>query len=658
MQEASSTPTQETNLALERVVQVGGGINGITIVGDVAYVGMGPRVAAIDISQHDHPQLATQSEPLPGLVTHLLQITSGPTSLLLVSAGKYLVLVDTSSPNAIKPIFQLGLDGAVSALVWDSSASKIYAGVAYFQRPGKYTGIISSVDLTQGNQLNLISSVSMPEYPLSLALGVGGLFAGAEGELGGLYHIHMGNPGKLSQSHRVIASTPEEPLQPLYLQVIGDRLYLSYTSVEAYDITNPDSPVRIWSQRVSGSDIVKGFSVAGDQAYTFGWTILSEFVHGAITLPEPITGSSLGEIASLTAMHAGDFLVANNYLQIYDTRDPQDLKTIGTYQTPVINALDAAVNDTVIYVVDLGDGGSTTQPILQVLGLPELEPLGQVTTELPNGYNFCGMALEGDRLYVGRVDGLWAYGVENSVPVLLGKVGILDDELRAFTSVKINEKRLLFALQAAERTNDNLVRVYDVTDLQNPTVLGDPLPLSAGFGIRMIWSGSGLYGLQEYTQYSNPNKGMLYAIDYAGAGLALAGSVEIAGYTDQLAASNNIIMVAGIGSKMNGSFVSAINPQPLKLLSQANLPEQGIGLALVNNLALVAVGYQLDGIQNGSAMLLTYNVQDPVHPRQMEVIDIAASTNYRVPILITPANIILANGSGGLEVFNYRNPGK
>jgi hypothetical protein len=53
----TSKPPSENNLVLERVSQLGGSINGITIVGDVAYVGMGPRVAAIDISDHQNPQL-------------------------------------------------------------------------------------------------------------------------------------------------------------------------------------------------------------------------------------------------------------------------------------------------------------------------------------------------------------------------------------------------------------------------------------------------------------------------------------------------------------------------------------------------------------------------------------------------------------------------
>jgi len=409
---ATSIPQSGSTLMIQRVTQLGGGINGITIVGDVAYVGMGPRLAAIDISQHEHPQLIRQSEPLPGLVNLLLQISSADAPLLLIGAGKYLLLVDPSNPGGLIPSYQLELDGAISALVWDAGASKIYVGMSSYQQPARQTSIISSIDFSLDNQLKIISSVSMPEYPLSLALGKDGLFAGAEGDEGGLYHIHLNGSGTLFEPHQVIASGPVEPLQPLYLQVIGDYLYLSYRDIEAYEITNPDQPKKIWSQHVTGIDIVKGFDVVGDQVYAFGWTILSVFVRGAAPLPEPITGSPIGEIATVTSIHNGGFLVANNDLEIYAVDNPPDLKMIGMYQPPVINVLDAAVKDATIFVFDIGDDGTTTNPVIRVLSLPDLQPLGELTTGYFAGTNFYGIAVEGDRLYIAHESGLWAYNVK------------------------------------------------------------------------------------------------------------------------------------------------------------------------------------------------------------------------------------------------------
>jgi len=646
----TSTSTPVPNPILERVAQTGGGINGITIEGDVAYVGMGSRVAAIDISQHEHPQLIKQSELLPGLVTQLLLITSGEAPLLLIGAGKYLMLVDTSNPDNLKPIYQLELEGAISALVWDAQTSRAYAGVAFYQRPTTYTGLISSVDFTPDNQLILINSVSMPEFPLSLALGKESLFAGAEGYKGGLYHIHMNSVGKLFQPHQVIASRPEEPLQPLYMQVIGEHLYLGYINIEAYDITNPDQPLKIWEVRVPGCDIVKGFSVVGDQAYAFGWTILSEFVRGGATVPQQITGSPMGEIASVTAIHNGDFLVASNDLEIYATDNPQDLKMIGTYHTPVINVRDAVVNDKAIYVFDIGDGGSTTKPVLRVLSLPDLKPLGQLTTEFPTWYNFYGITLDGDRLYLANEGGLWAYDVGNTEPALLGKVDIKDEQLEAITAINLGRKRLLFVIQSAEGKN-NVMRVYDLTDLQKPTILGNPITLAQGFGIQMTWNGSAIVVLLEYAEDSNPNSGTLYVIDYVNSALELRGSLEIPGYIEHLAVSKDIILLAGTDFQRNNSFVSAVDPVSLKLLSQTNSPEEGMGIAITKDMALVVVGYHLNGGQNGAAQLLVYDFQDPAHPRQMEAMDIAVSTNYKVPILVTTSYVVLANGSGGLELM-------
>jgi hypothetical protein len=651
-QEATSTPLPVRTFMPQRVTQLGGGINGITIVGDVAYVGMGPRLAAIDISQHEHPRLIRQSEPLPGLVNLLLQISSGEDPLLLISAGKYLLLVDPSNPDGLIPGCQLELEGAISALVWDAGASKIYAGMSAYQQTSRQTGIISSIDFTSDNQLKIISSVSMPEYPLSLALGKDGLFAGAEGGEGGLYHIHLNSSGTLFEPHQVIASGPEEPLQPLYLEVIGDYLYLSYRDIEAYDITNPDQPKKIWSQHVTGIDIIKGFNVVGDQVYAFGWTILSVFMRGAAHLPEPITGSPLGEIATVTSIHNGDFLVANNDLEIYATANPPDLKMIGMYQPPVINVLDATVKDKTIYVFDIGDGGTTTNPVIRVFSLPDLEPLGELTTGYFAGTNFYGIAVEGDRLYIAHESGLWAYNVRNSDPLLLGKVELPGGQVIAFAPFKVNEKRLLFAALSTGSDN-NFVQVYDLTDLQKPTPLGNPLPIDQGFSIRMTWSGSFLYVLLEYLSHSSPNSSMLYVIDYVNSSLELKGSLEIPGYVAHLAGDNSLIMLAGDRQLTRQSFVSVVAPQPLRLLSQPVLSVSGDGLAIIDDMALIAVGYQMNGYQVGAAQLLAYDIRDPAHPGLVSTMDFAASTNYRVSILLATPYVVLANGAGGLEVLEY-----
>ncbi len=205
----------------------------------------------------------------------------------------------------------------------------------------------------------------MPERPLSLALSSEGLFAGAEGYQGGLYYLQLVSKGMLSAPILVIASTPVEPFQPMSMQVIGDRLYLGYLGLHAYDITDPEQPERVWS---AGGNIVRGFSLDGDQVFTFGWTILSEYVRHPIRAPEPITGLLVGIPGSVTDVHKGNFLVAYDTLEIYQ------LTLLSQTALPEVGVGVAIHTDWVLVAVG-GDHGAAQLLIFDIQdpALPEQE---------------------------------------------------------------------------------------------------------------------------------------------------------------------------------------------------------------------------------------------------------------------------------------------
>lgn len=644
--ETTPTPILVTDLNLERVAQRGGSINGITIVHDVAYVGMGPRVAAIDISQHESPQFMRQSGPLPGMVTQLLQISNGPGQLLLVNAGKYLVVMDLFKPDELKPIYQLELAGAISAMVWDDLASILYAGGSIYQDPNTYTGFISAVGITPDNHLQLINSAAMPEQPLSLALGEEILFAGAQGYEGGLYHIQVKTGGELSTPQLVVPSVPEKPLQPTRMQVIGERLYLSYRTMEAYDITNPAQPVQTWAEYAGM--VGWGFSITGEQITLFGWAPTDPYTPelSSITAPEPIEGSPMGKIASVTAMHDGDFLVAYHDLEIYDTSNPQTVQLVGSYQAPVTHGIGAAVNENAVFVVDNGVGDGRSNAVLQVLSLLDLKPLGQVVTEIPNRWHWGtgelqGIALENDRVYLASWDRVWVYDVSRNEPTLLGRLEISDGNLETIAAVELTEKRLLVVSQKISQSS--VLTTFDLTDPQKPIKVGEPLTLENGRISQMTWNGSALYVLLD--KLYEPGV-MLYVLDFDYNVLAVKESLQLARTIENIAVNKNVIVLAGIDEELTRSLVSVVEPGSLKLLSETTLPELGKGVAIINDKALVVVGDEY-----GAAQLLAFGLQDPTNPRLVEAMDIPVSDDVRVPILVTKPYVILANGSGGVEVL-------
>ncbi len=636
----TSAPLTELNL--ERVAQLGGSINGITIQRDIAYVGMGPRVAAIDISQHEHPRLIGKSDPLSGLVTQLLQISEEPNQLLLVNAGKYVEIIDTSNMNKINAIRQLELPGSINTMVWDAGRSILSAGGSIFQPSQSYSGYVSTIHVSPDNQLTLISTVTIPDRLLRLAMGESYLYAGVEGEQGGLYFIQLNTFGELTPPRLVIASTPENPLHPLRMQVIGERLYLSYRSIEGYDITKPDQPAKIWTG-YTGGNVVDDFSLIGNQIYYFGWTILSEFVEGAISAPEPIDGLPVGEIASVTTIHNGAFLVAFNDLEIYDTANTEDLKLIGKYQTYITNAMAAVANENRVFVVDTGIGDGLSNAVLRVLSLRNLEPVGQVTTEFLNGYGqgYRGIALDGDRLYLASENSVWIYAVSSSEPTLQAKLELTDGRVDTITAMTVGKKRLLVTAQQVHYFSS--LAVYDMTDIKNPMKLGTPLKADRGSVIQMIWDGSTLYALQDTSYHADVDR--LFILRLENDALTVRETLELDKHITAIAVSKDTLAIL---STKGVSIFSAVKDEPFKLMAQTTLPEIGEGVAIINSVLLVATGQEY-----GAAQLLPFDIQDLMYPSQLMAADIAVSNNHFVPILVTNSYVILANGAGGVEMLSF-----
>jgi hypothetical protein len=268
-----------------------------------------------------------------------------------------------------------------------------------------------------------------------------------------------------------------------------------------------------------------------------------------------------------------------------------------------------------------------------------------VESELPTWYSYVGMALEGDRVYIAGENGLWVYDVSSSQPSLLSEVKVDEGEIFAFAAMNNGGRRLLVIGQVTE-DHSGALSAYDLTDWQQPTRLGEPLSLDQGNISQIIWNGSALYVLLDSSYFANSD--MLYAIDFNHNTLTLKGSLELAGYIEHMAVDGNTILLAGIDGHMEQSFVTVIEADSLRIVARSTLPEYGMGLAMVKDKALVVVGGQY-----GAAQLMTFDLQDPANPRQVNAMDIAESAGTRRITILQSPYIILANGAGGVEVWDY-----
>jgi hypothetical protein len=637
----TSTISREANLILEGVAQLGGSINGITIVGDVAFVGMGPRAAAIDISDHQKPQLISQSEPLPGLVTQSVQVSQGTAPLLVVSAGKYLVVIDTSSPDGLKSIHQLELPGVISVMAWDPTMSILYAGGSIYQAPFEYSGFIAVLDLTLDHRLKMMNSTSLPEQPISLALGEGSLYVGTYSYTVGLYRIKLEAPGKLSTPQVVIASNSGNTFTFYSMQVVGNRLYAGVNmEMQAYDITNPDQPTQVWSEFIGFS--AYGFSTDGAQIDIFGWAGAGTYLPTQATLipSEPVTGAPFSQVASIVAWHKDDFLVAYEDLEIYATNDTQRMELVSSFQPAVIEVLGAASDGQAVYVVDNGAGDGKNKAILRIFSLPDLRPLGQVATDVTNSWGwFCGLAVEGDRAYLAAIDGLWAYDLSSPSPTLLNKLDIIEGGLNTVAAFKLGDRRILILSQESSLLGG--LAEYDVTDIKNPARIGSPLKVDQGLIYQLAWDGDTLYAVGSTIHESDSD--VLYLASFEGEDLTLRGKIPVPDSILSMAADNGLVALAGTAGL---TLVSATDARYPEILAQVPLPERGLGIALLKGIALVMAGGN-----NGAAQLLAFDVQDLANPRQVKSMDIAFNAGVIGPIPTSNRYMILAGWSTGVEVW-------
>ena len=93
--EAERVTTQQQAWNMELVGQIGGATYAVAVQGDYAYIGMGPHLVILNISDPAHPAVVGQTGVLPGVV-HSVAVSG---SYAYVAAGEAgLRIVDVSDP--------------------------------------------------------------------------------------------------------------------------------------------------------------------------------------------------------------------------------------------------------------------------------------------------------------------------------------------------------------------------------------------------------------------------------------------------------------------------------------------------------------------------------------------------------------------------------
>ncbi len=87
----------DTQTGFQVVDQLGGRINTVTVQDDIAYVGVGPRLWLLDVSQPETPVEVGQSDILPGLIQYIAVLND--TAYVLTDDESGFWIVDVSQPH-------------------------------------------------------------------------------------------------------------------------------------------------------------------------------------------------------------------------------------------------------------------------------------------------------------------------------------------------------------------------------------------------------------------------------------------------------------------------------------------------------------------------------------------------------------------------------
>jgi hypothetical protein len=469
----------DMELTLERVGHWGGCSTDVQIVGDRAYLAIGPRVVVLDVSSPDEPTFLGHSEPLPNVIMAI--DTDGELAYAVVYKNG-LHILDVSNPSSIT---HLGSD-TPGINCWGIVARDGYAYAGDRQR------VLHTYDVHDPTHPTLVDStptsdlvngvhffggylyvptwaaidvfdISVPEHP-TLVYGIpepGGFFDLAfEGDL--LYGVNPAVFGIWDIS---------DPQQPTALGhyfhsqwgtadgiavSAGFAYAANYDRIYVVDVRDPNNPAEMWW--VDVDPWVHAMTTSDGTLFVANWFYgLATF---DISVPEiPIEIGHYDNTA-----HAAAIGIHNGYAYLTGYRDEVQIIDISSPENPTRHA-QQALGLSRMHIVDDIAYIATWRPFdvqaLDIARFNEENGLDFIShTPLPDGPH--DVIVDGNFAYVGVSDsGLWVIDVSDlEAPVVRGTCPLYEPTGQR---IAVRFPYAYVATGASEEWN-----VVDVSDPDNP----------------------------------------------------------------------------------------------------------------------------------------------------------------------------------------------
>lgn len=343
---------------VEFVAQIGGAVYGVAVRNGLAYLGRGPRLLVLDVTNPDSPVLVGQTQVLPAVVLDVklpADEPAGPIHVYVALGESGLGVIDVSDPRAPVMVSSCPTPGSAMSLALGAGH---LAGHTYAYVPLGDRGL-SVIDVTDP-----LAPVAVGFYqPAEAFLRKAAIAAGAQA---GSVYAYVADSRK---GLRILdVSTTNNPLEATLFEISGGSgaedvavaqdpaWYKTYGYVASpdhglmiVDVTDSGAPVevgRFSSVGVSGVSVIRGESPGERVAYVAGQDFEVDDSRigglGILDVSDP-SDPILEGVCELEAsprnmaVNGGLVYLANGYLDIVDVADAAAATWIGAYGTSANN---------------------------------------------------------------------------------------------------------------------------------------------------------------------------------------------------------------------------------------------------------------------------------------------------------------------------------
>jgi hypothetical protein len=631
-------PSGAGEVQLEVVNQVGGAINTVAVEGNLAYVGVGPRLVILDVSNPQAPVMVGQSDILPTIIRDVV-VANGFAYVATGTAGVW--VVDVTNPVRPRPLTFAATSIPAYQLKQEGGVLYVIDRRQYFDEARGWISMSSLAD--PAGPVEVATLAIEEEIDDFATYGDYVYLVSSRRTEGSLVVVEVTNPASPIR----IATLPE--LKGSEITIIGDEAHIHNAgNLLVADLSDPTNPIAVSADTSVFND---GLSTVMEMEAGSGGLFLAVNSGdagwgGSDIFISPISPS--GEIGSARRYPVGGFITndiavqgsmvyvaAQNELVIMDASDMNQVVEGGRFATGGVYEI--AVEGEWLY----GQTGSTVTVFSRT---DSLQPISY--SQFHSEFVINDLVAAGGYIYLGAYWGGLRV-VEATNPLQLQEIAF-----NHFTHTSENTNDVIISGRYAYSLVDGGLSIVDVSNLMEPTEVSyfDLFEMSSDFDYIAL-HGDTIYAARNTVADEN-----LYIMNVSDpthpqevSHLVLPGDICA------LAASGDYLYLITLdppcfnSDHVSGSLWTVDISDPTQPIIVSSLVLERIATTINSRQVALKVEGQYAYITADDLWLV--DVSNPAAPRQVGFLETPGDARE---VVVDGEVVYVADGAGGLLVLRRR----